>query len=96
MKDKGSDQDDLPLTLGAAYFAHELDAKKYFSTARPPKNQVRLFKSIDSRLLKRHGRLQAVISSAPWGIMGTGVLSLGLSGYHVLATCLCCPGVGLI
>ena len=40
MKDKGSDVDDQPLTLGAAYFAHEHDAKKYFSVMPPPKNQV--------------------------------------------------------
>ena len=46
MKDKGSDQEDLPLTLGAAYFAHELDAKKYFSTAHPPKNQVSFLNGI--------------------------------------------------
>ena len=41
LKDKGSDQDDLPLTLGAGYFANEHDAKKYFAAMPPPKTQVR-------------------------------------------------------
>ncbi|KAI0084023.1 hypothetical protein BDY19DRAFT_899301 [Irpex rosettiformis] len=40
LKDKGSDADDLPLTLGAGYFADEHDAKKYFAKVSAPKNQT--------------------------------------------------------
>ncbi|KAI0088586.1 hypothetical protein BDY19DRAFT_891138 [Irpex rosettiformis] len=39
MKDKGTDIDDLPLTLGAAYFADELDTKWYFSVMPAPQSQ---------------------------------------------------------
>ncbi|KAI0093358.1 hypothetical protein BDY19DRAFT_859710, partial [Irpex rosettiformis] len=39
MKDKGTDADDLPLTLGAAYFADELDTKRYFSVMPAPRSQ---------------------------------------------------------
>ncbi|KAI0686739.1 hypothetical protein BC835DRAFT_1287652 [Cytidiella melzeri] len=40
MKDKGSDEHDLPLTLGSAYFANEHDAKQYFAAMPPPKTEA--------------------------------------------------------
>ncbi|KAI0697385.1 hypothetical protein BC835DRAFT_1227409, partial [Cytidiella melzeri] len=40
MKDKGSDGNDLPLTLGSAYFANEHDAKEYFAVMPPPKTEA--------------------------------------------------------
>ncbi|KAI0701514.1 hypothetical protein BC835DRAFT_1411424 [Cytidiella melzeri] len=38
-KDKGSDEHDLPLMLGSAYFANEHDAKQYFAAMPPPKTE---------------------------------------------------------
>ena len=40
MKDKGTDVDNLPLTLGASYFADEEDAATYFRTVPPTKSEV--------------------------------------------------------
>ncbi|KAI0692086.1 hypothetical protein BC835DRAFT_1307278 [Cytidiella melzeri] len=40
LKDKGSDDRDFPLTLGAGYFANENNAKTYFALMPPPKSQA--------------------------------------------------------
>lgn len=40
MKDKGTDVDDLPLTMGAGYFANELDTKTFFAQDKPTEKEV--------------------------------------------------------
>ncbi|KAI0697693.1 hypothetical protein BC835DRAFT_1269999 [Cytidiella melzeri] len=40
LKDKGSDNRDFPLTLGAGYFANKNNAKTYFALMPPPKSQA--------------------------------------------------------
>ncbi len=40
-KEKKTDEDDFPLSLGAAYFANEIDVAKYIQGLGPLKHEVR-------------------------------------------------------
>jgi hypothetical protein len=72
LKDKGSDTEDMPLTLGAAYFANEHDARHYFSSIPPPKTQVRAPTAHKNRLLSSCIRRRVVTSLGLWATTVTG------------------------
>ena len=75
IKDKGADEDDYPLTIGAAYVAHEGDAKKFFTAMPPPKSQVWmaiLFLRLLGGLTLLYCRNPAATTSVPRATSATG------------------------
>ena len=66
------DADDLPLTVGAGYFANEHDAKTYFSTVPLSKSEVGLSSLSETVMINLYDRHPAATNLVPWDTLATG------------------------
>ena len=98
MKDKGTDAEDLPLTIGAGYFANELDAKEYFATVPPTKSEVSIYQQRKNAGFRSNRFHRQISNCNKFGAMGYsghwGVVS-GLIGLSCARHMFVLPGGGV-